>query len=113
MAIDYQVNSNPIAAVPIAQWNHIRSSDITDGSYNISDWYEHIWIIAKMPMVDYEFLDSQVGKALVEIITTQQDDPNTEATYTSAVLQSIEGNHIGLNMINVRVIFKIDIGSLQ
>lgn len=113
MAIDYQVNSNEISAVPVAQWNSITSSDLTDGSYNISDWYDHIWIIAKMPMVDYEFLDSLVGKSLVEIITTQQNDPNTEATYTSAVLQSIEGRHIGLNMHNVRVQFKIDTGSLQ
>lgn len=107
MAIIYTVNGRIIPTVPVCQWRPIQNSELYTNTLEYSPWQNHIWIIDLMNMEDYEYLDNLRGTPLINIDTTDIDDPNTVKSYSDARMVGIRGTHIGLNMTNVRVEYLI------
>lgn len=107
MAITYSVNNRLIPTVPIARWPKNPNSEQYTGVKGYSPWYSHVWIVSRMRMDDYEFLESLRGSQLINITTSDIANPNVEKTYADARMVDISGNHIGLTMDNVMVQFLV------
>lgn len=92
-----------------ANWQRqaIRRRD--DGTQDLHPWATHTWDIASMDMATYLALQALHGQALTSLATTDIDDRNMPATYTSAILESIRGQQVGRRMTGVRVEFRVDV----
>lgn len=109
MSIVYEVNGTAINAGIQATWPPIVTGQLADATQRInSDWYEHLWKMETMEMVDFEVIEPLKGSAFSELKTTGQAVPNTGDTFATGKIMDVTGRHAGRQMKNVVVRFLVN-----
>lgn len=112
MAITYEVNSNSIVAGIKAGWEPIPTGSNSDATQKLSaNWMRHIWRIPEMEMAEWLILLALRGTPIAELKTTDEATPNSTATYATGRILTVAGQHRARQMLNVQVIFLVDITS--
>jgi hypothetical protein len=112
MTITYEVNSNSIIAGIKAEWQPIPTGSKPDATQKLSDnWVRHIWRIPVLEMTVWLLLLSLRGKKFVELKTTDEATPNSTGTYSTGRVLTVAGQHRARQMINVQVVFLVDVTS--
>lgn len=92
-----------------ANWERVVRRQNADGTAEYQPYARHTWEIGQMSMVAFEALQSLIGRRLVSLATTDIDDRNSAATYTSAEMGLVSAEHTGRRATGVRVEFRVDI----
>lgn len=110
MTIAYAVNGNAITAGIQAAWAPIQTGLEDDGAPKYNDlWAEHVWSIPRMEMTDYLTLQALRGTSITSVVTTTEDEPNTQNDYSTGRVMEVSGEQRGRQMLNVRVRFLLEL----
>lgn len=88
-----------------ANWQRVEKRR-TPAGITWQDYALHTWDAAQMEMATYESLRAAQGTVLSSLATTDIEDVNNGATYTSAEITAVSGSQTGRRATGVRVEFK-------
>jgi len=93
-----------------AAWERVIKRRNNVGTIEYQNYALHYWDIAVIEGATYDTVKLLQGTRLPSLETTDIDNPNQQATYSSAeIIGAIGGQHVGLQVNGVRITFKVDI----
>lgn len=103
----YRINSGQTVHGVESIWEEepLRLND--SGVAEYSPWKKNIWRTGKMAMITFLELEAQQGQPLTLLETNDVTDLNNGAQYTNAIVGPVSGRHIGLNVHDVTVEFRV------
>lgn len=108
--VTFALNSGDAIPGVQASWERVVKRRNNDGTIEYQNYALHTWDIAVMEGATYDTVKALQGTRLTSLETTDIDNPNQLATYTSAeIIGAIGGQHVGLQVNGVRITFKIDV----
>lgn len=93
----------------IADWQRQAKRVNSDGTITYQPYALHTWDIEQMEIATFLLLQAQQGQRLTSLATTDIDDRNNGATYTSAEMGIISGQQTGRRAVNVHIEYRVDI----
>jgi hypothetical protein len=106
----FSINGGSNLAGIRASWQQVVKRRQSDGKIIYQNYALHTWDIEQMEMSAYLSLVAQAGKRLTSLATTNIDDINNGATYSSAeILGVVGGEQVGQRMTGIRVEFRVDV----
>jgi hypothetical protein len=108
MTIAYSINGGAEIHGVHSTWRRIPIRTSADSSIDFSAWADNVWQIEALPVAGWLELQAARGAALTSLQTNDIDDNNAAAGYGTAILYSLSsGGHVGVNMLQVEVIFRV------
>lgn len=102
----FSINGTSVDGVK-AVWRRLPKRQLDTGAIEYQDFLEHTWDVGIMPMSTFLTIQLLKGQVLSSVATTDIDDLNNGATYTTAELGMVSCKHEGLFAKNVRLEFRI------
>ena len=109
MTVAFSINGGSAIPGVIAAWQRVAKRRNTDGSITWQNYALHRWTIAQMEMSACLSLLAQSGKRLTSLATSNINDVNNGATYTSAELTVVNYQQVGRRAVGIRCEFRADI----
>lgn len=103
----YSINGGTTIHGVTALWDDVPIRRNDTGTIDYSSWKRHTWRCPIMGMTQFLELAAAQGEALTSLETNDVDDRNEAATYTSVILGVVNGQHVGLNVHNVMIEFRV------
>ena len=103
----FAINSGNSLPGMQADWQRVPKRKNVDGTIDYQPWSRHWWDIEEMEMSEYETLQALSGTVLTSLDTTDIDDKNNGATYTSAEVGVVNCRQQGRQARGVRVEFRV------
>lgn len=91
----YSINAGTALHGITATWDNAPVQPKTPGTVDFSPWRLHTWQADKMPVARWLELRAARGAALSTLETNDYDYPNEAQTYSSVILETLTGRHIG------------------
>lgn len=108
----YAINGSSAFNGVQTTWTREPATRNADGGVIFSLWARHIWRIALLDVTAYLTLQNALTTPITTLNTNDIDDRNNGTLYTNIRLLSVSGSHIGRNVQNVRVEFRIKTDAL-
>lgn len=113
MAITYSINASSEIHGVMSNWQRVPLRQTDDGAIV---WHNHAlntWDIPVMTIATFETLKTAEGDTLTSLETNDIDDRSAAASFATAILENVvNGDHTGLNMLNVKLVFRADLTSI-
>lgn len=93
----------------VASWERVPKRKNSDGSIDYQPYALHTWQIAQAEMDSYLSLLAQSGHRLTSLATTNINDVNNGATYTSVELSVVNCQQVGRRAVGIRCEFRVDV----
>lgn len=105
----FAVNGGPDLPGVNSNWQRLPKRKNTDGTIEYLSWALNTWHVPEMSMANFETLQAMSGAVLISLDTTDIDDRNNGAQYTDAELDVVNGRHVGLRVLDVRLAFRVKV----
>jgi len=90
-------------------WQRVVKRKNADGSIDYQPYALNVWEISQAEMSSYLSLLAQSGHRLTSLATTDIEDVNNGATYTSAELAVVNCQQVGRRAVGIRCEFRVDV----
>ena len=105
----FVINGSITAYGVNANWERAIKRTNGNGTLDFQPMARHTWDIPQMQMATFLLLQAQQGKRLTSLATTDIDDRNSAATYTSVEMGLVSCQQVGRRATGVRVEFRVDV----
>ena len=93
----------------VASWQRVPKRKNSDGSITYQPYSLHTWAIAQAEMSSYLSLLAQSGQRLESLATTNINDVNNGATYTSVEVDVVNAAQVGRRAVGITASFRVDV----
>ena len=108
--ITYSIDSGSEMHGIKSSWKRVVKRKNSDGTVTYSNHALNTWSIAIIGLTNFETLRATQGQALTSFETNDIDNYRSGKSYGTAKLEGVvNGQHQGIQMLGVKLIFRVDV----
>jgi hypothetical protein len=92
-----------------AEWQRVIKRKNADGSITYQPYALHTWTIPQMEVSTFLSLQALSGQRLTSLATTNINDVNNGATYSSVELSVVNCTQVGRRATGITASFRVDV----